>query len=362
MLAEPPVVSFRGVEKRYAGGAPVVRDLDLDVRRGEFLTLLGPSGSGKTTTLMMLAGFEQPSAGEIRLGGRSLARVPPHKRGIGMVFQDYALFPHMDVHDNVAYPLRVRRRPRAEIAARVAAALNLVELTHTARRQPGTLSGGQRQRVALARAVVFEPEILLMDEPLGALDRQLRDRMQVEVRRIQRQLGLTAISVTHDQSEALTMSDRIAVFHGGRIQQIGPARELYEQPCNSFVACFVGETNALTGIVDRVDGNTCRVRLESGDVIVARAVAIGGRAVRTTVSIRPERLLAGEAARGLPNLWAGEVVGATYGGDHTRLRVRALGRDDLVVKLGVAGQTYAPGDMIDFGCHPDHCRALDPVP
>ncbi|MDQ2805105.1 MAG: ATP-binding cassette domain-containing protein, partial [Pseudomonadota bacterium] len=253
--APPPIVTFRGVSKSYDGLARVVHSLDLDIARGEFLTLLGPSGSGKTTSLMMLAGFEAPSEGDITLNGRSLASVPPHRRNIGMVFQSYALFPHLTVAGNLAYPLRMRRLPKSEIAPRVARALDMVRLGAFAGRQPASLSGGQQQRVALARALVFEPDLILMDEPLGALDKQLREHMQIEIKHLQRQLGVTVVYVTHDQSEALTMSDRVAVFNAGRIEQIDPPTQLYEAPQTEFVARFVGESNTLRGTLrDAADG------------------------------------------------------------------------------------------------------------
>src|SRR5574343_905767 len=230
MSPTTPLVRFAGVQKTYDGLSLVVRSLDLDIQRGEFLSLLGPSGSGKTTTLMMLAGFESPTSGEILLDGHPITKTPPHKRNFGMVFQNYALFPHMSVADNVAYPLTVRKVPKAEIATRVAKALDMVQLGGKGERFPGQLSGGQQQRVALARALVFEPQLVLMDEPLGALDKQLREHMQMEIKHIHQRLGVTVVYVTHDQGEALTMSDRVAVFHQGEIQQIAPPRELYETP------------------------------------------------------------------------------------------------------------------------------------
>src|SRR5574343_1549113 len=230
MSPTTPLVRFAGVQKTYDGEQLVVRALNLDIQRGEFLSLLGPSGSGKTTTLMMLAGFESPTAGDILLDGAPITRTPPHKRNFGMVFQNYALFPHMTVADNVAYPLTVRKVPKAEIATRVAKALDMVQLGGKGERFPGQLSGGQQQRVALARALVFEPQLVLMDEPLGALDKQLREHMQMEIKHIHQRLGVTVVYVTHDQGEALTMSDRVAVFHQGEIQQIAPPRELYETP------------------------------------------------------------------------------------------------------------------------------------
>ena len=244
-MSNPALVQFKGVQKTYDGLSLVVRNLDLDIRRGEFLSLLGPSGSGKTTTLMMLAGFESPTAGEILLDGRPITKTPPHKRNFGMVFQNYALFPHMTVAANVAYPLTVRKVPKADIDKRVARALDMVQLGGKGDRFPSQLSGGQQQRVALARALVFEPQLVLMDEPLGALDKQLREHMQIELKELHRQLGVTFVYVTHDQGEALTMSDRIAVMSQGRILQVGSPTEIYEAPVNRTVADFIGETNFL---------------------------------------------------------------------------------------------------------------------
>ena len=232
---------------------PVVDGLDLQVRKGEFLTLLGPSGSGKTTCLMMLAGFEAPTAGSIRIRGRPIGDLPPRKRGIGMVFQNYALFPHLTVGQNLSFPLEVRGSGcRRTFANRVARALGLVRLEGYEDRKTTQLSGGQQQRVAIARALVFEPDLVLMDEPLGALDRRLREEMQYEIRRIQRTLGITCIYVTHDQQEAMVLSDRVAVFHDGRLQQIASPEGLYEEPMRNFVARFIGENNRLSG---RIEGD-----------------------------------------------------------------------------------------------------------
>jgi putative spermidine/putrescine transport system ATP-binding protein len=245
--ASDVLVSFRGVQKSYDGENLIVKDLNLDIRKGEFLTLLGPSGSGKTTSLMMLAGFETPTAGEILLAGRSINNVPPHKRDIGMVFQNYALFPHMTVAENLAFPLTVRGLNKSDVSDRVKKVLSMVQLDAFASRYPAQLSGGQQQRVALARALVFEPQLVLMDEPLGALDKQLREHMQMEIKHLHQRLGVTVVYVTHDQGEALTMSDRVAVFHQGEIQQIAAPRSLYEEPKNTFVANFIGENNRLNG-------------------------------------------------------------------------------------------------------------------
>ena len=244
-----PLVRFENVQKSYDGEILVVKDLNLDVAQGEFLTMLGPSGSGKTTCLMMLAGFEPATHGEIYLDNSPINNVPPHKRGIGMVFQNYALFPHMTVAENLAFPLEVRKTPKAEIEERVKKALDMVQLGTFGNRRPAQLSGGQQQRVAVARALVFDPVLVLMDEPLGALDKQLREQMQYEIKHIHENLGVTVVYVTHDQSEALTMSNRVAVFNDGVIQQLAAPNVLYERPDNAFVAQFIGENNTLVGDV-----------------------------------------------------------------------------------------------------------------
>jgi putative spermidine/putrescine transport system ATP-binding protein len=235
-------ISMRGITKRY-GSVSVLSDLDLDVAPGEFLTLLGPSGSGKTTLLMILAGFVRANAGSVKVGGEEIIAMPPHRRNIGMVFQNYALFPHMNVFQNIAFPLKQRRIPAAETKARVEKALDLVQLGGLADRRVDQLSGGQRQRVALARAIVFEPRIVLMDEPLSALDKSLREHMQIELRTLHRRLGMTTVYVTHDQREAITMSDRIAVMNNGRIEQLDRPEALYARPQTRFVASFIGESN-----------------------------------------------------------------------------------------------------------------------
>ncbi len=263
-MSGEPIVRFVGIGKTYDGVLRVVEALDLDVERGEFLTLLGPSGSGKATTLMLLAGFETPTAGEILLEGKPLSRVPPYQRNIGMVFQNYALFPHMTIAENIAFPLSVRSMPAADIATRVERALGMVQLGGLGKRRPAQLSGGQQQRVAVARALVFEPKLILMDEPLGALDKQLREQMQLEIRQLHQRLGVTMVYVTHDQSEALTMSDRIAVFHRGRIQQLDTPEQMYEYPKNAFVARFIGENNRLDGTLEAVADGRCTIRGRAG--------------------------------------------------------------------------------------------------
>ncbi len=353
------IVRFAGVEKTYDGETLVVKSLDLEIARGEFLTLLGPSGSGKTTTLMMLAGFEAPTRGEIYLDGRPVSRLPPWKRDIGMVFQSYALFPHMTVAENVAFPLTVRRVAKAEIERRVARALATVQLEGFESRRPAQLSGGQQQRVALARALVFEPKLVLMDEPLGALDKQLRESMQYELKHLHERLGVTFVYVTHDQSEALTMSDRVAVFNDGRIQQLASPAELYEQPRNAFVARFIGENNRLRGIVRERFGDRCLVEV-AGFPIKARAVNVGGAGAATTLSIRPERVSI-NAMIEQDNRLQGRVLEVIYHGDHLRVRLALLDHDDFIVKLpNRPGQIrLAPGQTVEVSWLAADCRALD---
>ena len=264
-------IAFEGVRKSYDGASYVVRGLDLDVAQGEFLTLLGPSGSGKTTTLMMLAGFETPTHGTIKLAGERIDRVPPHRRNIGVVFQNYALFPHMTVGENVAFPLKMRRLAKAEVTTRVRRALDMVRMASFETRQPNQLSGGQQQRIALARALVFEPQLILMDEPLGALDKQLREHMQLEIKHLHARLGINVVYVTHDQGEALTMSDRVGVFNDGMLQQVATPEALYEAPANPFVATFIGENNAIAGEVVEMAGGRCHIRTSDRAVIEAIA-------------------------------------------------------------------------------------------
>lgn len=355
-----PYVRFRGVQKSYDGEQLVVKKLDLDIQRGEFLTLLGPSGSGKTTSLMMLAGFETPTEGEILLDGQPLHTVAPHQRGIGMVFQNYALFPHMTVARNLAFPLRVRRMSNADIALKVKRALDMVQLGHLAERYPAQLSGGQQQRIALARALVFEPSLVLMDEPLGALDKQLREQMQLEIRRLHRQLGLTVVFVTHDQAEALTLSDRVAVFNDGVIQQIDTPKALYEHPCNSFVAHFIGENNALPGTVVSVSGPECRVRLSDGSEVGARSTTASRVGASTSLSIRPERVgLNKPSANSLP----GRIEELIYLGDHVRVRLNVAGQKEFTAKIPIADMQddWSTGIAVPVSWFSHDASALDPL-
>ena len=357
-------VVFDHVQKSYDGVSLVVKDLNLSIAKGEFLTMLGPSGSGKTTCLMMLAGFETATNGEILLDGRPINQVPPHKRGIGMVFQNYALFPHMTVGENLSFPLEVRGMGKSEREAKIMRALDMVQMGKFANRRPAQLSGGQQQRIALARALVFDPKLVLMDEPLGALDKQLREHMQFEIKHLHESLGITVVYVTHDQGEALTMSDRIAVFNDGRIQQLAPPSDLYERPDNSFVAQFIGENNRLEGTVEEIKGGRALVRLNAGELIDATPVNVSSTGQKTLVSIRPERvefkpdLLPPDA-----HMIEAEVIEVIYMGDLFRTVLKVAGHDDFVIKSrNTLGQrVLTPGEKIQIGWAPADARALDPI-
>ncbi len=355
-------VVFDGVQKSYDGETLVVKDLNLSVGKGEFLTMLGPSGSGKTTCLMMLAGFETATNGEILLDGKPINSVPPHKRGIGMVFQNYALFPHMTVGENLSFPLEVRGLGKSKREEKIKRALDMVQMGAFANRRPAQLSGGQQQRIALARALVFEPDLVLMDEPLGALDKQLREHMQFEITRLAHDLGITTVYVTHDQTEALTMSDNVAVFDDGRIQQLDPPDVLYEAPKNSFVAQFIGENNTLDGVIKEIKGETCLVELDGGSLIDAKPINVSKVGERTRVSIRPERV---EANRDRldpdAHLIDAEVLEFIYMGDVFRTRLKVAGNENFIMKTRNAPDQvrHRKGDKIQIGWLPKDCRALD---
>jgi len=365
MSNSEPIVQFAGISKTYDGITRIIDELNLDIEHGEFLTLLGPSGSGKTTTLMLLAGFETPTAGEILLEGRPLSRVPPHQRNMGMVFQNYALFPHMTVAENIAFPLSVRGVSVIDTVKKVERALHMVQLGGFGPRRPAQLSGGQQQRVAVARALVFEPKLILMDEPLGALDKQLREQMQLEIRRLHQQLGVTTVYVTHDQAEALTMSDRIAVFHRGKIQQLDAPEQMYEFPKNAFVARFIGENNRLEGSVDAVAEERCTVRMAISNTRIASTLAESvkiGDAV--TVSLRPERVqihAAGHTINKDPGCsLTGSLREIIYLGDHVRARIALAGGEELVVKRPISEARQLPhiGAAVDLCWRPEHCRVF----
>ena len=354
-------VKFAKVDKSYDGKVLVVKDLNLDIAEGEFITMLGPSGSGKTTCLMMLAGFETPTNGEIYLDGNPISNIPPHKRGIGMVFQNYALFPHMTVYENLAFPLRVRKIPKDEIDKKVDKALSMVSLAGYESRMPGQLSGGQQQRVAVARALVFDPAVVLMDEPLGALDKNLRESMQYEIKHIHESIGVTVVYVTHDQGEALTMSNRIAVFNDGKVQQLSSPDQLYESPVNSFVAKFIGENNTFAGEVIDVTNGKCKVKLNSGGEIFANPITVKSKGEKTTVSLRPERALINPDEK-MDNSHKGKIEEVIYHGDHTRVRLNLLGNNEFILKIpnSSANLDIKLGNEINIGWNSTDARALDP--
>lgn len=355
-------VSFRNVKKSYDGEKLVVRNLNLEIKEGEFLTLLGPSGSGKTTSLMMLAGFETPTDGEILLREQPLHTLPPHLRNIGMVFQHYALFPHMTVAENLAFPLSVRRMNKSDMKERVDKVLDMIKLTSLADRYPAQMSGGQQQRVALARALVFEPKLVLMDEPLGALDKQLREHMQMEIKQLHELLGLTIVYVTHDQSEAMTMSDRVAVFNDGMIQQMDNPAKLYEQPGNAFVAHFIGENNTLLATHKASSGDYYQVRLDDNTCLQALKVCPSSPGKKIQLSIRPERVNINTVQQGEQTLTA-RIQQFIYLGDHVRMLTEVAGQGGFMVKLSTAKMDprWTVGSDVTLSWQPQHLRALDVV-
>ncbi len=342
-------VEFRAVTKRF-GSLTAVNGVSLKVRKGEFMSLLGPSGCGKTTSLRMIAGFEQPDEGEIVIGGRDAVGVPPYRRDVNTVFQQYALFPHMSVLDNVAYGLKQRGAGRPERYAKARSALELVRMTGREKHRPSMLSGGQQQRVALARALVMSPRVLLLDEPLGALDLKLRKEMQIELKRIQEQVGITFIYVTHDQGEALSMSDRVAVMSNGVIEQLDEPRAIYDRPLTPFVADFIGDMNFLSGeVAEAADGGFA---VTAGPGVVVRGRGAAERGTRVRVSIRPERIVAvAGTAAGTANSVTAEVVAKMYLGDQIQIVAKLPGLADIVVReqravADPALDALHPGDQI----------------
>jgi spermidine/putrescine ABC transporter ATP-binding subunit len=333
------VLELAGVRKRY-DSLVAVDDLHLTLEAGEFLTLLGPSGSGKTTTLMMVAGLQQPDAGRIRLNGVSVADLPAYRRDVGMVFQNYALFPHMTVRRNVAFPLEMRGTPAGEIARLVDEALALVRLPDHGGRLPKQLSGGQQQRVALARAMVYRPALLLMDEPLGALDRKLREQLQLEIKRVHRERGISVLYVTHDQEEALTMSDRIAVFNKGRIEQIGTPEELYDRPATRFVASFIGDTNLIGGRVLAVADGICEIKTAAGCVAASTPTPLAAGSV-VVVAVRPERVVLAPAETAGAGL-EGVIVEQVFLGTSRKYVVRLADGAEVVVLRPISDPPFAP--------------------
>ncbi len=365
-IPDQPAVEFRGVAKRY-GSTPAVRDLSFSVRRGEFFSLLGPSGCGKTTTLRLLAGFETVDEGEIRLFGEVVNHRRPYERDLAMVFQNYALFPHLSVERNVAFGLEQRKRPAGEIRARVCAALELVRLDPGtyASRQPAELSGGQRQRVALARALVLEPRVLLLDEPLGALDLKLRKEMQVELKSLNQQLGVTFIHVTHDQEEALAMSDRLAVMDQARVAQLGTPAEIYENPRTAFVADFIGEANFLSGIAMGRREELRDIASEAGGFSIPAATGVAsGDVVR--IAVRPEwlDLTPLDAAPPGENAIPATVQDLVYLGETIHVRAMLANGQVMVIALRNEGQLIKPlgwsrGDQCLVAWHAEDCQLLE---
>ncbi len=357
-------VELRAVSKRF-GTTEVLQRVSLQILKTEFFSLLGPSGCGKTTTLRIIAGFERPDSGELLLAGRPALTIPPHERDVNLVFQSYALFPHLTVARNVAFGLEMQHQPRAEIQRRVGEALELVRLTGLADRYPQQLSGGQQQRVALARALVPRPSVLLLDEPLGALDQKLRQEMQLELKRLQKQLKITFVYVTHDQEEALTLSDRIAVMHQGRVLQVGTPAQIYERPATRFVAEFIGESNLLEGQVIRVAGERALVQIGpfKTNVISDQQFRVGQQVTLTlrpeAISLEPETLL-----RPLPRSamlsgdgnWTGLIEDLSYCGKETRYRVRLSPQLSLTVR-GPSGLHL--GERVRLGWSPRQLRSVD---
>ena len=355
-LGEPgdrPALVLRGLTKQF-GDVAAVDGVDLEVRRGEFITLLGPSGSGKTTTLRMIAGFTQQSRGTIEIDGRDMSGVPPYRRDVGMIFQNYALFPHMTAAENVAFPLEMRRVPRSEIKRRVDDALALVRLDGFGKRYPRQLSGGQQQRIAFARAVVFGPRLLLMDEPLGALDKKLREALQLEIMHMSRQLGATVIYVTHDQDEALTMSDRIAIFSDGKIAQLGSGEDLYDRPASLFVADFIGDSNILRGQFESNGDAGWLIRGDSRWQVSPPAVERAGLESGTTgaLVVRPERLRITPPGGGAPgtNAVVATVTEVLFLGAIRRYELAIPDGQHVVVRVqaGTDERAWHPDDRVSL--------------
>jgi ABC-type Fe3+/spermidine/putrescine transport system ATPase subunit len=354
-LAEKPAVEFRDIDIFY-GKFAAVRNFSLAIRKGSFVTLLGPSGCGKTTILRSIAGLVDISSGQISIGGKRVDDIPIYKRNIGLVFQNYALFPHKNVFDNVAFGLKYRNVPKAEIVRRVRKALDMVRLPGSETKLPSQLSGGQQQRIALARAIVFEPEVLLMDEPLSALDANMREDMRVEIKKIQSETGITAIFVTHDQEEALSMSDRIVVMNAGAIEQIGVPEQVYDRPATAFVANFLGKANMLPGTVTAMDDRTATVALAGGHVVKAAAPRALTPGSAITVVIRPQKLTVGTGA---VNRFAGRIVSTSYLGGNAVYEIDIGGGAVVRANTLVDGRPLREGEPVDIGFDPQGCVLLD---
>jgi spermidine/putrescine transport system ATP-binding protein len=362
--SQDPDVLLEHVTKRF-GDVTAVDDLTIAIPRGRFFSLLGPSGCGKTTTLRMIGGFEDPSTGSIHLGGTEVTGLPAYRRDVNTVFQSYALFPHLNVYDNVAFGLRRKRRPKEEVDRRVRESLHLVDLPGFENRKPSQLSGGQQQRVALARALVNHPKVLLLDEPLGALDLKLRKQMQLELKRIQEEVGITFIYVTHDQEEAMTMSDQIAVMRHGRIEQIGAPEEIYESPASEFVAGFLGASNLLEGSVADSDGERSTVKLATGGTITVPSNRFDGQGGRVKVGVRPEKIRLADASADVPAGWnciTGTLRMATFVGVSHQFTIDGPGDRPLTVYAQNLGSETipAPGQPVRLLWRPEHTFVVRP--
>jgi putative spermidine/putrescine transport system ATP-binding protein len=353
-------LTISSVEKSYDGLVNAVDNISINIAKGEFLTLLGPSGSGKTTTLVMIAGFEQPSAGEIRIDGRDLTRLKPWERNIGMVFQNYALFPHMTIEKNIGFPLKMRGISATQAKRKVNSVLELVGLGEYGQRYPRELSGGQQQRVALARGIVFDPDVLLLDEPLGALDKNLREQMQVEIKRIHREVGITMIYVTHDQTEAMTMSDSVAVFNEGRIEQIAKPLDIYHQPASRFVGEFVGDSNFFVGKAPDERSGTISLD-ELGEIRVAKSkLSSAGNCSKYDVMIRPERVqLAPNSKTNGMNIFEMKVASTVNYGNSIILLGMINGK--VPIRVRVSGEQWfdsMEGEIVKIGWTADDAHLI----
>ena len=359
MAGQANAIDVRNAVKRY-GSFTALQTISLSIRDNEFFTLLGPSGCGKTTLLRMIAGFEEVTEGEIFLFGDEIDRLPPHQRPVNTVFQNYALFPHLTIEQNVMFGLEMKGNSKGEARRKAGEMLELVQLSQFSARKPSQLSGGQQQRVALARALAPEPKVLLLDEPLSALDLKLRQAMRSELKSIQRETGITFIFVTHDQEEALTMSDRIAVMSAGRLQQLGEARDIYERPINRFVADFIGETNLLDATVEAIDGSMATCRLRNGMVLECDAIANAQANAELHLSIRPERITLGAGGGGH---WKGTVKDNVFVGTDVQTIVQMAGDIEVTARTqnssAGAAKTFDPGTEVDLTVEPGAARMLE---
>ncbi len=356
------LLRFVDVHKDFGEGGSALCGMNLDIHAGEFLTLLGPSGGGKSTALMMLAGFDTPTSGDILYKGQSIADTPAHRRNFGVVFQSRALFPHLTALQNVAYPLRMRGVARSEATKRAREALTRVGLAPLVGKRPARLAAGEQQRVALARAMVFEPDVIVMDEPLAALDMDLAIRMEEEIRQLHEDLGNTIVYATQDHTEAIALSDRIAIMSAGAVQQTGTPQALYVEPQNAYTARFMGETNMLQGTVTSHDETLCQVTLDTGEEVTAMAINVSGAGARTRLSVRPERLIVNPEELQVTNRYKATVSGMDFRGDHTLVRLRLASGTQLEAKIpnGQAENGFGSDNEIEIGWQARHCRALDP--